>query len=287
MDDLGHLSMAYLAIWSGLLAATLHLLWRTRQAQRTLHLMRDIDAPTNPVVPLTPPPAWLYRALMVAGALVVPLQALILFAIPLVEPETHSAPYSQKLFYLHVPLALASYLLFVVVFVNSVQYLRHNHAIHDLRSRAASQLGVWCAGLALLSGALWASAEWGYYWRPADLKLTVYLALFMVYLALVVLRANTQDLDHGARIAAIYGVVAFTMVPLSALSVHLNRSSLHGGPRDLSISVPVGALLGLSLLVMMTVIYLLFTLAVHVGSTEEQVLELQMATQHTDLEVDP
>src|ERR1041385_1550831 len=84
-----------------------------------------------------------------------------------------TAPLAWKLFFVHVPIALVSFIAFGVALVGSVQYLRTRSDVWDRSALAAVEVGVLYTALTLVTGMLWGKAEWGVAWRWTDVKLVL------------------------------------------------------------------------------------------------------------------
>src|SRR5437762_2531745 len=70
----------------------------------------------------------------------------------------------QKIFYLHVPLAICSLAGFVVAGIHAIRHLRSGDPVHDARSYVSIHLSVIFGVAVLLTGSIWARAEWGKWW---------------------------------------------------------------------------------------------------------------------------
>jgi len=131
---------------------------------------------------------------------------------------------SFKIFYFHLPIAMVAYLAFTVVFIASIMQLKTNSSTWDIVAHSAAEVGVVFAFLVLVTGSIWAKATWGWYWIWEP-RLTTSLALFLVYLAYLMLRQALEEPEKRARLAAVFGIVGFLSVPLSFLSIRLWRSA--------------------------------------------------------------
>ena len=69
--------------------------------------------------------------------------------------------FSQKIFYVHVPLAIVTLGGFVFGAICAIQYLRTGDPRHDLRSYTAIHQSLIFCIAALLTGSIWAKAAWG------------------------------------------------------------------------------------------------------------------------------
>ncbi|MEZ5333859.1 MAG: cytochrome c biogenesis protein [Methanolobus sp.] len=131
---------------------------------------------------------------------------------------------SFKIFYFHLPIAMVAYLAFTVVFITSIMQLKTNSRRWDIVAHSAAEVGVIFAFLVLVTGSIWAKATWGWYWIWEP-RLTTSLALFLVYLAYIMLRQALEEPEKRARLAAVFGIVGFLSVPLSFFSIRLWRSA--------------------------------------------------------------
>lgn len=126
----------------------------------------------------------------------------------------------QKILYLHVPCAFAAYLGFAMTAVCGALYLGRGEERWDLRAASAAEVGVLFCGLVLLTGPLWAKGTWGQWWSW-DLRLTLTLLLFLVYLSYLLLRSFTEGSERTARFAAVYGIAGLAVIPLNYFAVEL------------------------------------------------------------------
>jgi heme exporter protein C len=162
--------------------------------------------------------------LFVAGA--VALLVLVLLAL-LWAPSLSlgfSAPVAQRIFYLHIGAAIASYAAFSVTFVASLAVARRGSALADSIAEESARLGLLLAAITISAGSLWAWAEWGVPWRLEDERLITYLVLFLVYIGYFALRARLPQGEGRARSAALYAVAGFALVPFSYLSIFIWRT---------------------------------------------------------------
>ena len=140
-------------------------------------------------------------------------------------PGCWNAPLAFRIIFFHVPLAWTAYVSFGVVFAASVLYLKTRNAKWDALASAAGEIGVVMVTLALLTGSMWNKAELGVYWRWEDGRLLATFILWIVYIAYVALHTGSR-MPEEARLAAVFGILAFAAVPVSYFSQTL-LSSLH------------------------------------------------------------
>lgn len=127
----------------------------------------------------------------------------------------------QKIFYFHVPAAIA---LFLAAFVSggaSVSYLRKGRASSDRLAEAAAELVVLFGLIVLVTGPIWARKAWGVWWQwePRLVSTLVLWLLFNAYLLLR--RFGGPGSERLAAGVAIFGMVN---VPFIYWSVNLWRT---------------------------------------------------------------
>jgi heme exporter protein C len=138
----------------------------------------------------------------------------------------------QKIFYLHVPLAIVALGGFVAGGIYGIKYLRSGDRTHDLRSYVAIHLSLILAVGALITGSIWARASWGHWWVWDEPTLVSFLIVFLLYACYQPLRFSIEDPERQARYAAVFAVVAGAFVPLNFMAVRMAESLAH--PRVLS-----------------------------------------------------
>lgn len=169
------------------------------------------------------------RALAIATTVVL-LGAFVLAAFS--APIEADQGFSQKIFYVHVPLAIVTLCGFVFAGICAVQYLRSGDSRHDLRSYTAiHQSLIFCVGT-LLTGAIWAKASWGKFWVWDEPTLVSFLIVFLLYACYQPLRFSIEEPERQSRYAAVFAVVAGAFVPINFAAVRLADPLIH--PRVLN-----------------------------------------------------
>lgn len=163
----------------------------------------------------------------------------------------------QKIFYLHVPMAIVALGGFVAGGIFAVQHLRTGDRRHDLRSYVAIHMSLILGIGVLLTGAVWARAAWGHWWLWDEPTLVAFLIVFLLYACYQPLRFAIEDPERQARYASVFAVVAGAFVPLNFLVVRTAQPKTHphvlGSPDNLpgEVWLVFGlALLGMTLLFM-------------------------------------
>jgi heme exporter protein C len=172
-------------------------------------------------------------------------------------PNDADQGFLQKIFYLHVPLAIVSLCGFVAGGVYGARFLRSGDRAHDLRSYVAIHMSLILAVATLVTGSIWARASWGHWWLWDEPTLVAFLIVFLLYACYQPLRFSIEDRERQARYAAVFAVVAGAFVPINFLSVRFaQRASTHPRVLGQSDSLPGPMLLTfLVCLLAMTVLY--------------------------------
>jgi heme exporter protein C len=147
-------------------------------------------------------------------------------------PNDADQGFIQKIFYLHVPLAIVALCGFVAGGWWGIQLLRTGDRAYDLRSYVAIHISLILAVAALVTGSIWAKAAWGHWWVWEEPTLVSFLIVFLLYACYQPLRFSIEDPERQARTAAVFSIVAGAFVPLNFLAVRLAQSFTH--PRVLS-----------------------------------------------------
>ena len=147
-------------------------------------------------------------------------------------PNDADQGFIQKIFYLHVPLAIVALFGFVAGGVYGIRYLRSGDRADDLRSYVAIHLSLIFGVAVLATGAIWAKASWGHWWLWDEPTLVSFLIVFLLYACYTPLRFSIEDPERQARTAAVFAIVGGAFVPLNFLAVRMAEQLTH--PRVLS-----------------------------------------------------
>ncbi len=169
------------------------------------------------------------RSLSIATAvLITGAFALVFFY----APNDADQGFIQKIFYVHVPMAIVALCGFVAGGIYGIRYLRSGDRAHDLRSYVAIHISLILGVGVLVTGSIWAKAAWGHWWVWDEPTLVSFLIVFLLYACYQPLRFSIEDPERQARYAAVFAIVAGAFVPLNFLAVRLAESLAH--PRVLS-----------------------------------------------------
>jgi heme exporter protein C len=133
----------------------------------------------------------------------------------------------QRIFYYHVPSAWTAFLLFLINFVASVWYLIRRSVKADIIALVTAEVGVVFCTVVLVTGPIWARPVWGIWWTW-DMRLTLTLVLWLIYVAYLVLRRFSSG-TQTPLMAAVLAVFGALDVPLVYFSIWYFRTQ-HPSP---------------------------------------------------------
>jgi len=133
----------------------------------------------------------------------------------------------QKIFYLHVPLAIIALVGFVIGGIHAIRHLRTGDPIHDARSYVSIHMSVIFGVAVLITGAIWAKGSWGVWWEWREPTLVSFLIVFLLYATYYPLRYAIPDRERQARYASVFAITAGAFVPLNFMAVRAAESFIH------------------------------------------------------------
>jgi heme exporter protein C len=154
--------------------------------------------------------------------------ALVFFYAPLDADQG----FVQKIFYIHVPMAIVALCGFVAGGVFAIRHLRSGDRSWDMRSYVAIHMSIILGLAVLITGAIWAKASWGHWWLWDEPVLVSFLVVFLLYCVYYPLRFSIEDPDRQARYSSVFAITAGAFVPLNFIAVRLAEKYTH--PRVLS-----------------------------------------------------
>src|SRR5207302_1944574 len=118
------------------------------------------------------------RVLAVATAVVMATAlSLVFFYAPLDAEQG----FLQKIFYVHVPLAIVALCGFVGAALLAVMHLRTREARWDARAYVAIHVSLIFGVATLVTGSIWAKGSWGHWWVWDEPTLVSFLIVFLLY----------------------------------------------------------------------------------------------------------
>src|SRR5579884_3014292 len=195
--------------------------------------------------------------------------ALVFFYAPL-EAEQG---FLQKIFYVHVPLAIVSLCGFVLGGLFAIAHLRTRAAKWDYRSYVAIHMSLIFALATLITGSIWAKGSWGHWWVWNEPTLVSFLIVFLLYATYQPLRFAIEDPERQARYASVFAITAGAFVPLNFIAVRMSTAYLH--PRVLGQTSNLPGPMALTFVVSLAAIALLYA----------TLCKYELAVKHTRAQV--
>jgi heme exporter protein C len=193
------------------------------------------------------------RVLAVATAVVIAAAlSLVFFYAPLDAEQG----FLQKVFYVHVPLAIVSLCGFIAGGVLAIAHLRSGDARWDVRSYVAIHMSLIFGLAALITGSIWAKGSWGHWWVWDEPTLVSFLIVFLLYATYQPLRFAIEDPERQARYASVFAITAAAFVPMNFIAVRLSTAYLH--PRVLGQTSNLPAKMAFTFVVSLIAVALLY-----------------------------
>jgi heme exporter protein C len=139
----------------------------------------------------------------------------------------------QKIFYIHVPLAIVSLGGFIFGGLLAIGYLRTGDRRWDLRSYVAIHMALIFGIAGLITGSIWAKASWGHWWVWNEPTLVSFMIVLLLFATYQPLRFSIDDPERQSRYASVFAIVAGAFVPLNFIAVRLAQQYVH--PRVLTL----------------------------------------------------
>jgi len=141
----------------------------------------------------------------------------------------------QKIFYLHLPSAICTFLAFLTCFIASIGYLSQREGFWDDLASASARVGVQLCSVVLATGMIWGRSAWGRWWTWSP-RLTFSLVLWLLFVVYLMIRMSVESGQRRATISAVYAIIAFLDVPLVYLSTRL-MIDIH--PSSVTLATPM------------------------------------------------
>jgi heme exporter protein C len=144
--------------------------------------------------------------------------AATVYAIFVYVPTEKQEGVVQRIMYYHIPSAWLSFFAFFIVFSSSILYLWKREREWDIYAQSSAEIGVVFCSLVLITGPIWAKPIWGTWW-VWDARLTSTLVLWLIYVAYIMLRLQSEAGSMRARYSAVIGIAGFLNIPIIHFSV--------------------------------------------------------------------
>ena len=177
---------------------------------------------------------------------------------------------SQKIFYFHMPCAIASMVVLVFVAYYCIRYLMTRQQRFDTCARCGMEVALLFVLATMATGEMWTRFEWGVWWTWEP-RLTTYLVLTIVAIAYFILRNAIDEPERRATYASIIGLLCFIDVPITFMVTRLIPSSLHPVVlRAGGMSADMGVTVGICAVGMMLLAFCLYRLRFRAARLDER-----------------
>jgi heme exporter protein C len=196
------------------------------------------------------------KGLRLLSIATVAAMALALSLVFFYAPLDAEQGFLQKIFYIHVPMAIVALCGFVIGALLAIAHLRTRDPRWDMRSYVAIHMSLIFAVGALITGSIWAKGSWGHWWVWDEPTLVSFLIVFLLYATYQPLRFAIEDPERQARYASVFAVTAGAFVPLNFMAVRLSTAYVH--PRVLGSTSNLPGPMALTFVVSLVAIALLY-----------------------------
>jgi heme exporter protein C len=161
-------------------------------------------------------------ALTAAAALAAGLSLVFFYA-----PVDADQGVIQKIFYIHVPMAIVALCGFIAAAGMAICHLRTGDRQWDVRAYVTIHLSLILAVGVLITGSIWARGSWGHWWVWNEPALVSFLIVFLLYCTYQPLRFAIEDPERQARYASVFAIIAGAFVPVNFVVVRLAQAYTH------------------------------------------------------------
>jgi heme exporter protein C len=201
----------------------------------------------------------------------------------LAAPEERVMGAVQKIFYVHVPIALSTFVAVFVLLVGALGYLATRQPVWDRLAVATCEVGWLFCTLVLVTGPIWAKPAWGVWWTW-EAKITTTLVLWLLLAGILLARGYASTPEQGARIGAVLGVVAALDVPIVYKAVDWWRGQhpiVFGPGRGNPLAPGMGAALAASTVAVLLLFALLVMLRMRLAALEDALVAAEEAASRS------
>src|SRR5499433_514246 len=147
-----------------------------------------------------------------------------LYMIFLFAPTEATQGNTQRIFYIHVPLAVVgAYGSAILLFIGCVAFLITGNLRWDRFAACSAEMGVVFTAAQLLTAMMWAKPIWGA-WYAFDARGTAQVILLLIFIAYFMLRSYLPDREKRAKLCGVFGLLGMVDVPINYLSIYLFRT---------------------------------------------------------------
>ncbi len=196
-----------------------------------------------------------------------------------VAPTDFQQGEAYRIIFIHVPAAWMSMVIYLAMALWAAVGLALNSRLSAMMVQALAPTGALFTAITLVTGSLWGKPMWGAWW-VWDARLTSELILLFLYLGFMALQASIQDRRRSDRAGAILLLVGVVNIPIIYFSVKW-WNTLHQGASVGVASAPKMAAVMLAGMLLMTLAFWLYTVAVSLFRVRCVILERERQAQWT------
>lgn len=145
----------------------------------------------------------------------------------IIAPADYQQGDAYRMMYLHVPAAIMSLLVYLVMTVGALFFFIWKIKVADIIAKTSAPIGAVFTLLTLITGSIWGKPTWGTWWIW-DARLTSELILLFIYLGVIAIRSAIPDSQLGARASSLIAMVGVVNIPIIHYSVDW-WNTLHQG----------------------------------------------------------
>ena len=135
------------------------------------------------------------------------------------EPLLTGQGDAVRLLYVHIPVAMVTYIAFSLNAVGSIAVLWKKSTWWDNTAAAAAEVGVLFCGLTLVTGSIWGRPIWNTWWKWGDVRLMTTTILFLIFVGYLAYRRTMTDSRVRAKRSAVVGLIGAINIPIVYKSV--------------------------------------------------------------------
>jgi heme exporter protein C len=193
-----------------------------------------------------------------------------------VAPTDAQQGEAYRIIFIHVPTALLSMLLYVVMAFWAGVGLVMNTRLSSMLATSLAPTGALFTFLALWTGSFWGKPTWGTWW-VWDARLTSELILLFLYFGFMALQASIDDARRADRAGAILALVGVINVPIIYYSVQW-WNTLHQGA-SVSLRGSTMAATMLAGMLVMVLAFWMYSIAAVLARLRSVILERERHTE--------
>lgn len=159
-----------------------------------------------------------------------------LFAGLYLAPPDYQQGNVYRIMYIHVPLAIGSLGIYVVMSCAALIFLIWKIKIADGIAKISAPIGAVFTALTLISGSLWGKPTWGTFWIW-DARLTSELILLFIYFGVMAVRVAMPERRLAGHASGIVTLLGLINIPIVHYSVNW-WNTLHQGASILKFGAP-------------------------------------------------